>query len=223
MKSPALQAFAKFILLSAQGQSELSGDVPTEEELAALLDNRLAFKRKQQVYAYLNRSPELFAKWMLLVEAVNDIKFVPEKNIGFWSRLSVALSSSTIKKWSLSAAFLLIVAISLTTILFKDKSDYENTDGVMSVSDSVLNKLNAEAHLQVVLNSYLSLCHQTGAVEKINIDNFYLQFSRVKNKYVVEQKEILAPLNMLDKTSFTTNKEACGFVTKLQHNIDMAE
>tara|TARA_R110002167_G_scaffold92849_2_gene249206 strand:- start:1163 stop:1819 length:657 start_codon:yes stop_codon:yes gene_type:complete len=73
MKSAELQYFARLLMLTQRSEQTPGSNSPSEEELAELLEGKMAFKRKQEVYALLNRNPDLFAKWIRLVEAKHDV------------------------------------------------------------------------------------------------------------------------------------------------------
>ncbi|WP_317932702.1 hypothetical protein [Halioxenophilus sp. WMMB6] len=87
----SLPEIAKKILLARQGHSAVADPQPTLEELALLLDDKLSFQRKQAVYAWLNRSPELFAQWIRLVEAQEEVSQLAAAKppLGLLARLSV--------------------------------------------------------------------------------------------------------------------------------------
>ena len=57
MTSIEIHKLAQTILLSYQGQEKASGQTPSAEDLCALAEGTLTFRRKQEVYGYLNRSP----------------------------------------------------------------------------------------------------------------------------------------------------------------------
>lgn len=69
-----LQKLAQLALLSQQGKCDPLGNAPSSSELAALLDGKLDFKRKQQVFGHLNRNPALFSQWVDLVDAQHDVQ-----------------------------------------------------------------------------------------------------------------------------------------------------
>ncbi|WP_226661460.1 hypothetical protein [Microbulbifer aggregans] len=68
-KSSREQAAAARLALHASRGQPPRGPEPSEEELAQLLDDRLEFSRKQEIYSHLNANPELYRQWLLLAES----------------------------------------------------------------------------------------------------------------------------------------------------------
>ena len=72
MSSVDFQKMAHSLLLAHKGKGLPEGDPPTAEELCSLLEGKLSFSRKQQVYSHLNRSSELLGEWVRLIEHSQD-------------------------------------------------------------------------------------------------------------------------------------------------------
>lgn len=66
--STRLQETAALLAIHASRGQAPRGAQPSAEELAQLLDDRLDFVRKQEIYSHLNANPELYRQWLLLVE-----------------------------------------------------------------------------------------------------------------------------------------------------------
>lgn len=63
------QVLARLALHISQAELQLTSPPPTTEELALLLDKRLDFSRRNEIYEHLNQDSELFQQWITLVEA----------------------------------------------------------------------------------------------------------------------------------------------------------
>lgn len=66
-QSAQYQAAALLALHASRGQPP-RGPQPDTEELALLLEDRLSFTRKQEIYSHLNATPALYQQWLLMVE-----------------------------------------------------------------------------------------------------------------------------------------------------------
>lgn len=68
MNNQQEHAQALLALNATRGTLPLQGEAPTHEELALMLDNKIDFKRRQEIYSHLNSNITLFNEWMALVE-----------------------------------------------------------------------------------------------------------------------------------------------------------
>ena len=67
ISNPQDRILAK-LALTATKEEAPKGQVPSDEELALLIQNKLDFTRKQEVLSHLNANEALFAQWMMLIE-----------------------------------------------------------------------------------------------------------------------------------------------------------
>jgi len=67
------QKQALLALRASHGHLDPQGHEPSDEELALLLEDKLDFKRKQQILGHIDANPALFSKWLMLIEGQEDL------------------------------------------------------------------------------------------------------------------------------------------------------
>jgi hypothetical protein len=68
-ESKAQQFRAHLAIAATEGAVPLEGAIPSPEELALLLEDRLDFTRRREVLSHLNANHELYTRWLQLVDA----------------------------------------------------------------------------------------------------------------------------------------------------------
>ncbi len=120
--STAQKLQAKLALLASRGDTGIEGKAPSLEELALLLEDRLEFERKQQVYQYLNSDEQLFAQWVALIEARETLINKPtvDAKPTLWQRFGQWLTPSRMTFVGSATAGVFAIAIITPALLTTD-------------------------------------------------------------------------------------------------------
>lgn len=113
MNSSEVIKLAQIAALSQRIKSTAQGEPPTADELASLLDGKLAFSRKQEVYSHLNRNPEAFSQWIALVEARHNASGEKAEAPSVLTRISDAVSSLFDSVYAVPGLAAVLVAVVL--------------------------------------------------------------------------------------------------------------
>lgn len=219
MMSSELHVLAKHLLLCYQGKSNLSGSVPSVEELAALLGDRLSFNRKQEVYAYLNSSPELFSMWIALVEASDNIKPLPEKKMfAFYLNKFVGLFSAyNLVTLSTSCAALIVLVFSVNYFTVKQAEPAWSVWYSASDKQS-LDEKSLKDYIIKISSEMKAYCSDSKASE-INYDDFYRVLVDIKNQFIINKITPPIELKKLEVVDFKDKDLMCDFNSLLLREI----
>lgn len=219
MKSPEIQLIARQLLLVYQGQcaqeqNGLTGAVPTAEDLAALADGRLSFTRKQEVYAYLNRSPELFAQWVALVEALSELSPRTQEHKRGWRQMIADAARITVPVWVTSAIALIVLvgALPLMTVNWD-----ESASPLMTISGP-LTRAGIDNRLSNLLGKYGETCTAREAIN-INIDSLQRELMAIKKLYLRLGEKAPQGLEEMTGNEFSDSATLCIFLLTLQAEV----
>jgi hypothetical protein len=219
MAPPTVQQLARLLLLSQQGQSETQGPTPTEEELIALHEGKLSFKRKQEVYAYLNRSPELFRRWIDFVEANHDAHYRLDNSAqqnskgSLFSGLSSLLSRFNTFAWG-GCALAMVFAVTLFSNLMQQLPGSDTAPTPMTIQETAQLSVDLESLLRATLEDQQQPCTDK-MKHRSERERMFSRLQQIRQQY--RDSNIAAPPSLpgMAQSHFTDENSACRFGAQL--------
>lgn len=219
MNAPKLRLLAKQLLLIRQGRRDLDFPPPEAEELAALLDDRVDFNRKQQIYAYLNTSPELMQQWVDLIEARHDLSEAEQrrseikKTDASISQLFFEWLSGLHSLTLTSSVAVLVVAVTLVYMQWPGPQRQEPFNTIKAADKMVLDQ-----SLLDFLAGTAAACSVT-LEEATARDELYAQLLEVRDTYARSSFSAPELLFDLNPENFGDVNSACQFIGELTQEL----
>ncbi|MAZ89291.1 MAG: hypothetical protein CL693_16800 [Cellvibrionaceae bacterium] len=148
--STTQQLQARLALLASRDETNIEGPVPSLEELGLLLDDRLAFECKQQIYQYLNHDEQLFAHWMGLIESRETIikSETGEAKPNLWQRVSQWLTPSRLTYVGSATAGVFAIAILTPALLTTGPAPSSSADRPAQSQEAAVTANNQSSGLE---------------------------------------------------------------------------
>lgn len=219
MNSPEIRLLAQQLLLIHQGQSELVASVPAAEELAALLDGRLSFARRQEVYAYLNRSPQLFSQWIALVEAVSNQQVEQQNDVtvsgmNVWRRLVDYWSGGAARVWYSRIAAVLVIAVVLPVVV---DTWLDSHSKPMAIGREPA--VPQERQLNDILTAQVAACSSAQA-PAVGVADLYQSLTDIRTQYGQNGINSPAKLRGMTEEDLAGPVAACDFIEVLLDDLN---
>jgi hypothetical protein len=219
MNAPKLRVLAKQLLLIRQRRHDLDFPPPREEELASLLDDQIDFNRKQQIYAYLNTSPELMQQWVDLIEARHDLSAANQhiseekKTTANLAQLLFGwLSELRLFRFASSAA-VLVVAVTLVYVQWPGSQQKAPFNTI-----NPTNQIMLDQSLVDFLADTTTECITT--LEDTAVRNgLYVQLLEVRDTYTESSFSVPISLLNLSPKRFGSAESACQFIAQLTQDL----
>lgn len=221
MNNPELYRFAQLIIKAKSTNNISSTIAPKEAELCDLLDGKLPFIRKQEIYQYLNNDKQLFDAWIALIEAkeaVSEDQAKPESQL---SKIHFHLLNFFALKWvlstSIAASIAVILAIYQVTHVAYEPPQDQLRFGKTNQED--LTAASGKLMMLKYVTSTSELCIQ-GSIKQEHIANYKSQIVRSLEDMLLNQEPlptILENLSELSKIDSITS--LCSFNKRLKEQL----